>query len=58
MFGNTAPFDSTGHPATTGPCGTTDGLLFGLMFVGGQFADDATLAAASSFEERVDVDLE
>jgi amidase len=58
MLGNTAPFDITGHPATTVPCGVADGLPVGLMVVGREFADDAALAAASAFEERVDVELE
>src|SRR5258708_37373918 len=36
MIVNTAPFDVTGHPATTVPAGLVDGLPAGLMIVGRQ----------------------
>lgn len=53
MRPNTAPFDATGHPAISVPCGTVDDLPVGLMFVGEQFADDTVLAAAAAFENAV-----
>ena len=34
MVANTAPFDATGHPAMSLPCGLDDGLPVGLMLVG------------------------
>ncbi|HEX4209301.1 MAG TPA: amidase, partial [Candidatus Binataceae bacterium] len=39
---NTAPFDVTGHPGLSVPCGVSDGLPIGLMLIGRHF-DDATL---------------
>lgn len=57
MRPNTAPFDATGHPAISVPCGTANGLPVGLMLVGEQFADDTVLSAAHAFEQRVGWDL-
>ncbi|RQG94851.1 amidase [Natrarchaeobius chitinivorans] len=52
---NTMPFNMTGHPATTVPCGTNgDGLPVGLMFVGDRFDDATTLRAAHAFETNTD----
>jgi amidase len=42
MLTNTAPFDVTGHPGLSIPCGMSDGLPIGLMLIGRHF-DDATL---------------
>src|SRR5215510_7385365 len=42
MLGNTAPFNMTGHPSLTVPCGKSNGLPVGLMLTGRHF-DDATL---------------
>ena len=54
MLTNTAPFNATGHPALSIPCGLSDGLPVGLMLVGKAF-DEATLyRAAAAFEEKVD----
>ena len=53
MARNTAPFDITGHPAVTVPCGTVDGLPVGLMFVGRRHDDATVLGAASAFESAV-----
>ena len=53
MLGNTAPFNMTGHPAISIPCGKSGGLPLGLMLVGRHF-DDATLfQAAHAFEQQV-----
>lgn len=49
---NTMPFDVTGHPALSVPCGTDDdGLPVGLMLVGNRFDDVTVLAAGHAFEE-------
>ena len=42
MQQNTCPFDVSGHPALTVPCGMVGGLPVGLMLVGKHF-DEATL---------------
>ena len=50
---NTGPFDWSGHPALSIPCGKSNGLPVGLMLVGRHF-DDATLfRAAHAFEQHV-----
>jgi amidase len=54
MLPNTAPFDVTGHPALSVPCGTADGLPVGLMFVGERFDDAAVLDAGHAFETSHD----
>jgi aspartyl-tRNA(Asn)/glutamyl-tRNA(Gln) amidotransferase subunit A len=47
----TYPFNLTGEPAATGPCGFTEaGLPVGLQIVGPRFADSRVLAAARAFE--------
>jgi amidase len=53
MLNNTAPFDMTGHPAITVPCGKSDGLPVGLMLVGKHFDDGTLLRAAHAFEQHV-----
>lgn len=50
---NTSPFDMTGHPAISVPCGTTDGLPVGLMFVADRFDEPTLIRAADRFETRV-----
>ena len=55
MLANTAPFDMTGHPAISVPCGkTADGLPVGLMLVGRRFDDATVLRAAHAFEQAAD----
>ena len=47
----TYPFNLTGQPAATVPCGFTgDGLPVGLQIVGRRHADSTVLAAAATFE--------
>jgi amidase len=53
MIVNTAPFDVTGHPATSVPAGLVDGLPAGLMIVGRQFGDAACLRVARAYEDAV-----
>ncbi|MBN9269608.1 MAG: amidase, partial [Mesorhizobium sp.] len=50
--GNTAPFNLTGHPAITVPCGLADGLPVGLMFVA-RHGDEAALFRAAAAVEAV-----
>jgi amidase len=50
---NTAPFNITGHPAISVPCGTIGDLPVGIMFVGERLADDELLEVAHSFEQTV-----
>jgi len=50
MIANTAPFDATGHPAMTLPCGMSDGLPIGLMLVGKHFDEPTIYRAAAAFE--------
>jgi amidase len=51
MLHNTCPFDITGHPAITVPCGQTDGLPIGLMLIGRHFDESAVLRAAHTYEQ-------
>lgn len=55
MLANTAPFDVTGHPAISVPCGSSEDLPVGLMLVGGPFDDATVLRAGDAFERTVDV---
>jgi aspartyl-tRNA(Asn)/glutamyl-tRNA(Gln) amidotransferase subunit A len=49
----TYPWNMTGQPAATVPCGfTRDGLPVGLQIIGRRFADATVLRAAAAFEER------
>ena len=51
MVPNTCPFDVTGHPALTVPCGHIDGLPLGMMIVGRPW-DDATVLRVGDAYER------
>ncbi|HEV8716979.1 MAG TPA: amidase [Candidatus Binatia bacterium] len=53
MLGNTAPFDMTGHPSLTVPCGKSNGLPVGLMLIGRHFADATLLRVAHAFEQQM-----
>ena len=54
MLPNTAPFDVTGHPAMSIPCGMSDGLPVGLMLVGAKWREAAIYRAAAAFEQADD----
>lgn len=51
MIGNTAPFDATGHPAISLPCGMSQGLPIGLMLVGKHWDEVTIYRAASAYEQ-------
>jgi amidase len=48
---NTCPFNVTGHPAISVPCGMEDGRPIGLMLVGRHY-DEATIYRAAAALER------
>ena len=50
MLGNTCPFDVSGHPAISVPCGLAEDLPIGLMMIGRQFDDFTVLQAAHALE--------
>lgn len=52
MLANTCPFDVTGHPAISVPCGEADGKPVGLMLIGRHFEDATVLRAAAAYENR------
>ena len=54
MLANTAPFDVTGHPAMSVPCGMSDGLPAGMMLVAKHFDEVSIYRAASAFEKAGD----
>jgi amidase len=54
MIANTAPFDATGHPAMSLPCGMSDGLPVGLMLIGKHYDETAIYRAAHAFEQGGD----
>ena len=50
---NAAPFDVTGHPAISVPCGWLNGMPVGLMLVARHFAEHDIYRAASALERLV-----
>ncbi len=54
MIGNTAPFDVTGHPSMTIPCGLREGLPVGLMLTGRSYDEPTIYRAAHAFEQSGD----
>jgi amidase len=51
---NTSPFNVTGHPAISIPCGMEDGRPIGLMLVGRHFDEATIYRAAAAFEASGD----
>lgn len=52
IYSNTKPFNATGHPATSVPCGwTTNDLPVGLMLVGARFDDATSLRVAHAYQD-------
>jgi amidase len=54
MAANTAPFDVTGHPAMSIPCGIGDALPIALMLVGKHYDEWTIYRAAAAFEKAGD----
>jgi len=50
MQQNTCPFDVSGHPALTVPCGKIKGLPIGMMLVANHFDESSTIRASAAFE--------
>jgi amidase len=50
MLPNTCPFDVTGHPSMSIPCGMSDGLPIGMMLTAKQWNESTIYAAAAAFE--------
>ena len=50
MINNTCPFDASGHPAMSVPCGMIDGLPVGMMLIGRKFDEPTVLRASAAFE--------
>jgi amidase len=51
---NTCPFNVTGHPAISLPCGMDDDRPIGLMLVGRHYAEETIYRAAEAFERSGD----
>ena len=54
MLPNTSPFDVSGHPAMSIPCGMSDGLPVGLQLVGRRYEESTIYRAAGAFEQAGD----
>lgn len=54
MLPNTAPFDVTGHPSMSVPCGLSDVLPAGMMLTAKHFDEVSIYRAASAFEKAGD----
>jgi amidase len=54
MINNTCPFDASGHPAMSIPCGMIDGLPIGMMIIGRKFDESTILRVSDAFETACD----
>jgi amidase len=54
MLPNTCPFDITGHPAISVPCGLVGGLPVGMMLIGKHYDEATIYRAAYAFEQAGD----
>jgi amidase len=54
MLGNTSPFDVSGHPAMSVPCGMSQGLPIGMMLVARHYNESTIYRAAHAFEQLGD----
>ncbi len=53
MSSNVVQFDVTGHPATSVPCGMSEGRPVGMMLIGRHWEDATLLRVAHAFEQLV-----
>ena len=51
---NTAPFDATGHPAMSVPCGLSEGLPIGMMLIAKHWDEPTIYRVAHAFEQATD----
>jgi amidase len=54
MLANTCPFDVTGHPGMSIPCGLSQGLPVGLMLIARHWNESTIYRAAHAFEQSAD----
>ena len=54
MLANTSPFDVTGHPAMSIPCGLSDARPVGLMMIAKHWNELTIYGAAHAFEQSGD----
>jgi amidase len=54
MLANTCPFDVSGHPAMSIPCGLSQGLPIGAMLVAKHWGESTIYRAAHAFEQSAD----
>ncbi|MDB5816615.1 MAG: amidase [Rhizobacter sp.] len=54
MLPNCCPFDVTGHPAMSIPCGLVDGLPVGMMLIAKKYDEGTIYKAAYAFEQAGD----
>ena len=54
LVANIAPFNYTGHPAISIPCGKSEGLPIGLQLVAPHFREDVLFQASYAYEQSVD----
>jgi amidase len=54
MLGNTCPFDVSGHPAMSLPCGMSQGLPIGMMLAARHYNESTIYRAAHAFEQLGD----
>ena len=54
MIGNTAPFNATGLPAMSIPCGLSEGLPIGMMLAGNRYREAQIYQMAYAFEQSGD----
>ena len=54
MLGNTCPFNVTGHPGMSVPCGMSNGLPIGMQLVAKHWDESTIYRAAHAFEQSGD----
>ncbi len=54
MLANTSPFDVSGHPAMSVPCGLSQGLPIGMMLIAARYDESTIYRAAHAFEQLGD----